>query len=820
MVALLISFGLAATIAPPVAAEESVAQQLAIHYVSQARQILDARELSPEMVDLALEMIQEAGRLDPNSADIQRLHIDVALLAERRDVKRDAVERLVRLDASDQRARLFRATMKIEEHQTLSGRVSAYESMLAPERRDRLGAAVASRLAYDLALLHRREGNTDRFAHWLTEAAVLDPTNKPAAALAAGYFRHYVEDAYAEAELLTNLLMADPTDSRSQMLLASHLLDHGAYRGAERIYRIARSTYESQDRITPDDLVADIALASWAAGNLSSALRLIEEHQTLRNQEMRSQLRRADPTLNPVERAQRVAALSPTLAAVRAAAALRAEDQRYETYVNRILDSTRYVLQQMEGALEENEQFASEINLERARLKLNTAWILLWLGGNVDRAEELLETTRALQPLSDRAEQRFRGWRAHREGRLADAVELLEPLREDDPASRLGLAEVYLDRGERQNAAREYLAVARAMPGSLMGVWANDRLNELLGQRAPLTAESTRMNDLIETLPRTLDRFVREPRSALSIRLTPVETRVHSYQPVRVRMEITNHAPFPLGIGRDEPIRSDVILLHNAQSVQAGVLGAMRPEVVSINRRLRLMPRERLTIDLDMRAGPLRSLLTYFPLAGVTVRTRGIVNFTTSPMGAPIPGVLGSDHETRPYRIDGQRITPDWIESSLARLEGDGPRGDLHGFARLCYAAASTLGPNAPEDAVRALTDTREAVRDAFPKLQPAEQAWIVCILPQGEGTEPILERARQSEDRDVIMSYLAFRVRHPDHPMLDRARRHDDAAVVRFSEVLYRVLRATFEEEIDPFFDMPEEVDSVIEGESESRRD
>ncbi len=781
---------------------ETPAQMLAIQYLAQARQVIGVQSLTPELMTLSIEMLREATRLDPANPEHFRTLLDVAILAERRDLQRESAAALLELDPHDHRAQLILANARIDAHQTFSARVAAYESQLSGIEREQLGDAVASRLAYDLALLHRREGNTDEFVRWLTEATVLDPSNKSAAAMAAGFFRMYVDDDFAETELLINLLLADPTDLKGQTILGSHLLDHGAYRGAERIYRLADSTARVNRSFAPDNLVADRVLAIWGNGDPARAHRVIRDHQAQRNQMLRTMVQRDRPDLTPLERAQMVVPLSPTLAAIRAALAVQLDDDQQAQHIRRISDAADQYVQRLTEAEDLSHREREERDHEIALVSLNAAWTMLWLGGDLEQVDRLLEQARALRPLSERAEDRFRGWRALRHGDEAGAVEVLERHRDTDIASRLGLAEAYLARGDRQQAARHFLSVVREQPGNLVGIWALDRLAELLGQRASFSSTADELNALIASLPNAIDRVASEPRSLLSIQARPLRTRYQTYEPVTVRFEITNHAPFPLSIGRDAPIRSDLILLHRAQIAVARSMGPIPPQVYSISRRLRLMPRETLRFDVDLRTGPLHGPLTYDPLSGLTLRTRSILNFDLTSAGSPTPGVMGTDHETRPFRIDGRRITSEWLERTLQRIVESGPGDDLLEFARFGAAATIEPGSDAPEQQRNLIRSVREQVIDESANLPIEAQAWLLAVLPRSEVFDPIIERARNSEDRTLFMSYLTFRVRDADHPAFDRASRHNDPTVRAYATTLRRAIRSTMEGEENDLFD------------------
>jgi len=63
---------------------------------------------------------------------------------------------------------------------------------------------------------------------------------------------------------------------------------------------------------------------------------------------------------------------------------------------------------------------------------------------------------------------------------------------------------------------------------------------------------------------------------------------------------VTNQSPIPLALGSDRPISSRFVLLPKMDQVSLEAM--IRPEVVDLDRRLRLMPQESITVDVPARA--------------------------------------------------------------------------------------------------------------------------------------------------------------------------------------------------------------------------
>ncbi|MBD3336949.1 MAG: hypothetical protein GF355_15660, partial [Candidatus Eisenbacteria bacterium] len=189
-----------ATVAPLVVALASAAgdgptaeERLAVQFRRAAARVIDAETLTVPAIEAAMSFLDEALALDPDNPELWRFAAELAVLADDQQAQAEAIERLVELDPRDTKARLMRLNLALERYDTVEGRVEAYRRLLAPEQRERIGSPTASRLALDLALLLRRHGDLDGFAEALGEAAALDPANRAAAAIAAGFFRMRVD---------------------------------------------------------------------------------------------------------------------------------------------------------------------------------------------------------------------------------------------------------------------------------------------------------------------------------------------------------------------------------------------------------------------------------------------------------------------------------------------------------------------------------------------------------------------------------------------------------------------------------------------------
>ncbi len=754
--------------------------------------LVESQPITVDVLGTAVVLVEEAFALNPEDAELCRLLYRFADLAENDEVRGRALGMLVRLDPLDDVARLLRVTAAVDRYQTVEGRLAAYEKLLAEPARTALGPTVASRLANDYAWLLDRTGDIDGFARWIAEAVVLDPSTRTAAATAAGFFRMNVgADPFAEAELLTTLLLADPTSLETQTVLARLLVENGAYVGADRLYDLAARNSEARRAPPSGGLLADRIVAQWGRGDVRGALAIVQRRQREVDEPYRAALRSENQELTPVELAQRHAPITVTLATARAALLDRYDDR----LAGAALDSALAAYDLHIGILKNEASIEARLIAE---LALEAAFVTLWLGGGTDRAQGYLDDASAIlgeQALSDDARLRFEGWMALRRDEVSRALDLLQPIAARDAAAQLGVAMCRLAEGKRRDAARALYGVATSRRGTLMGMWAQDTLQELLGQPLPVGEIASKLEQLIASIPRIVDRLPEEPTLAVSVRVQPSKTTFGPYEPVIVNIEISNNASFPLAIDARGPIQSQVALSLKTQIARAPDITELRPMVVDIDRRLRLGPHERLVIPVDLRRGALAQVLNRTPLRGATLKVTATMAFYVAGPGSIRPGVLGSDVTSPPFRIDGVRLTPGWISSSIADILDPDTVKDIETFALLSQLVSIVVRAReeVPLQAIerfgdpqRVAKDTAAAIIHAYGKLNPVSRAWVLGAMIRTPALDPIYSMAQKDDDKLVRIAYLLYCLTGADDPMIDAARRGDDASVRLVAEMMY----------------------------------
>ncbi len=775
---------------PAAGAGLTTRELLSSELASAATTLTGAQPLTVEGLQTAILLLNEAAELTPGDPERWRQLFAAADLGEHPDLRRKALEHIVRLDPADDVARLRYVNDAIDLYQTVEERMDAYRKLLAEPNRKALGPAVASRLANDLAWLLNRSGDVDGFSHWLGEAVALDPSNRNAAATAAGFFRMNVaNDPFAEGELLTSLVLADPVSHEAQVLLAGLLLENGAYAGADRLYAMAARSARVAGAQPSSGLLADRALAQWGRGDVDGALETIRLRQREVDEPYRDELRRSEPDLTPLDLARRHAPLGGTLATVRAAVLKHCGSPSAAGALEDAIVAYEAEIDAIRQAADANPALG-------AGRCLDAASVVLWLGGDPQRAERFIESALSFQgaPLDAATRARFDGWLALRRGEYARAVELLQPLAESDPGARLGLAMSLRESGRLADAARNLNALAAARPGTLIGVWAAYALADDIGRKPPPSETANRLEALAASIPQVLDHLADDPTLAVSLRLVVPQVAVGPYEPIVVNLEITNNAPFPIAIDRRGPIRPQVALVVAAQMARDRALNELPPIVVDINRRLRLDPRQRLVVPVDLRRGSLAQILNQAPLRGATLKIRAISAFRMTGPQLLGPGAMGEQVESPPLRVDGVRLSAGFIPHSIAAILQADSLQDVALVALLShviYRIDYVLKSGKPEeldqfaaamrgypDPSRLAADAAAAVGETYAKLDTVSRAWLLGAMARSELLDPVYESAHQDQDRLVRVMYLLACLTTAEDPALSAAMASDDPVV------------------------------------------
>ena len=89
-------------------------------------------------------------------------------------------------------------------------------------------------------------------------------------------------------------------------------------------------------------------------------------------------------------------------------------------------------------------------------------------------------------------------------------------------------------------------------------------------------------------------------------------------------------------------------------------------------------------------------------------------------------------------------------------------------------------------DPQRVARETAAAIIHAYGKLDPISRAWVLGAMVRTPALDPVYSMAQKDDDKLVRIAYLLYCLTGADDPMIDAARRGDDASVRLVAETMY----------------------------------
>jgi len=780
---------------------KSMRARLAAALTRYGRGVLGTDPLSVEGLRAGTEFLREATVLDPDQLAAWRLLLGAALLVEREDLVEIALPAIVRLDPGDTVARTQRLWQAMDAAATLEQKSAMADQLLTPDAIDVIGSDVAARLMLRMALLHRRAGDVDAFMQRLNGALELDPTFLEAMAIRTGLLQHLEqEDPVAWTEVLQNLHLANLTDGGAAAELGLHLLHHGAYEAAARMLSMARGLESVAGHDVGTALDADLISALWASGDDEAAEALLEE-RTLALDQIFQQLAAAqsEHRLNTLEVARLKGPLPPKLSAMQV---MLAADHDEAADLRDALATAVEATDDLDR-LRAAENMPPEVRVANFERLLMLLLVFDASAGTIEDVESRIQDLRPLdedmQAVVDAAL-----------GRMPTAEERLAVLRAQAPRSTtaaLVLARRLDVEGYRREAATILLDAWRRSPGTLLGMLAGHRLSNLLGTPLPMEATAAAMAEIVDRVPRVVDRFPFEPSLAVVVHAEAKADRVGVYEPVIIDVTIANQTTSPLAIGPNGPVK-DLVLIEPTVDQPYESADAGMPILLDIAKRLQLPPHGEMRFSIDLRTTWVGEILNERPLNGAQIDTEVYFNprvatARQSGLPTPRPGPLGGVYATQSIRVDGQRVTDAWIETSIADLRDASMSNDAVTMALL---GSVLRDQDAAEGATSVTVDQASlmvaTMVEAWPKLDPVSQRWLAAVMPRTDRLQALWDLIDASQDsliQQITLVRIATLYDDPssalEEPLVSAGLRSNDVAVRRLAEWIEATLQLRAEQ-------------------------
>jgi hypothetical protein len=752
-------------------AEAAIAARLADGWTREGFLVLEPADVVPADLACGLAMFRAAAELKPDDPAMWRHLVQAAQLAgpimpDAEDLGRTALATLAKLAPDDQVVRLQRIVDAVEQRNTAEDRIAAFRAFLAPDVVKSIGAPVAARLAFDVALLESRRGNMDAFAQDVALALSLSPAFPAAAQAAAGFFAERSDDPIGQAELLVTAAMADPGDERTLQRLGNLLLQYGAYGSAARVYRMAGDAASAAERSqnVQDVIATDAALALWMSGRPADAIELMRRRSQRRAAAFLESVMQQNPTLTRTEAAA-IPPMVPAVAASMEIALLRAlgDDASATVGHDRLLKGT---VTSARLSLEQEPPMTTVA----AESLLEAANALALLGGTEEQVRSLVTAADKVQPLTEQAKARFEAWILLNSGQPAKALELFAANASGDAVTAYGTAMAETAAGDRQKGMRALLELARNARSVLPGALAAEEVRRATGVAVPAEDVAARLDAVVAGIPPSVDSMLAGSDRALGLIIEPVAVRSGPFDPVLVDVRVQNRTSIPMAIDAQGPIERTVAVVPRISTTGASNVIRFAPLVVPIDRVLELGGGQAVTVRVNLMWFAAGRRLVVSPLDGAQVGLRGSLNFLAMP-GSVRHGSLGTDAICEMIRVDGVPRTPEWLAESIAMVGGAFSEDAVVRTALLLHVSESA------EFSETDRAQARDAAVAAFVRWPAPARAWIALVAPAFEVVpEEFLKVAYADPDPQVRAATLVVFATDPRQAEVTRALESDDA--------------------------------------------
>ncbi|HYE62327.1 MAG TPA: hypothetical protein VD997_10045 [Phycisphaerales bacterium] len=758
--------------------------------------LMDIRGLKdprPTDYQVTLGLLGLAQSLAPADEALARRRAEAAWQAGDADALAAATSDIIRLDPKDTVATLRYLTTRIGAMQTADERLAAYDRAVAAQSLD---ASIRSRMALDAALLLKERGDDAGFVQRLKQATQLDSTNKEAALLAFTYFTQRVTDPMGRLELASNLLLADPLDVKSHELLRAEFAALNAWRAAARFHRVATGIHQASGLQDETPLHITDAALKWRVDGVRALLDSINNTLAVQRQHWKEL---ADRPGGSFIKGPEDVRLGEPFEEMRLAAAIAS--QRPNDIQASLTDMTANLQRRIE-LLRDVTRRPADMTAEQAADALTTAASsqALWQCLASVLAPAQPAPAEGAQPPAPAAPYTIpveassplvSGWAALRDKNY-EAAKTNFAQAGDSLWAQLGRAMLLYKTVSNGESARALSDVSSAAPltalGSLAATLAAEQQLKDGGGR-PVT-DAKPFEDFATSIPPWIDDMAKRPWGFQAMRVEPVTPVAGNLQPIKLRVRLKNLSPIPLGVGSSRTINTRLLFVPSMAN-NAGAALMLEPEVIEIDRRLRLMPGEELVCEVWPEVGMVGFAVqqnSHFPSR---IRWRVIQGFEVTGPSQRRPGLgcvesqidAGVLHESLPeVRMKGD----DLVNAIATAPEQSLPALFVAARIRLLIGA---------DPALDRLVD---AIARRYPSLSPEARMLAIAALPSTFRVPSMKELDRVvalDKDAQVLTLASVTRITSATDPILAAALGTNDPTATRVANAM----KARFDRNLQP---------------------
>jgi hypothetical protein len=838
-------------------------RRLASRLALDAFSLVRTAGVTAQEIDVALDMTLVGARMAPDSIEAWR---DVLALADligqgeesAAAVRVQALDQLARLQPRDQVILLRKLGVSIASRQTAEARMKAYELALSPAFAGTLSPPVASRLALDAALLQNRLGDAKAFESWLGRACTIDPSNPQSAEMRAGLSAS-LDAPEVVAQDLVAAIKANPASFELYSRFARLLLSQGAYEGARRMARNAdfaiRPQFDLQgfDPITP--IVIERCLAEWGAGSTEQARRRLHEYDQLRQQVFRALAQRQglvgtkqdieslgiapDGQVEVMRLALELADLSMVTAGTSGAAPVGTPDA--------VAAVRKAVLDGLDAQARDLSQHEDAGPAQRVAPLLLGAQLCAASLGDESETRAWLTRIESIAPLDPKALARFEGWIALKRGDAETAGKHFGESDPDAPMTMLGMAEVHRLSGRTAESLALLQSLATRDAAGPIGLLARTRW-EAQARKPLALPRAADFERIAKGVPEFWDAVLRGEKQAVLVEGRPVDSTLQPFDPLVVRLTLTNVSPAPLALDDGGPLMPSIAM--QPTRLQIGTANDS-PSIVQLDGDLVLPPGASLSVESDMRRWPVGLAAEQRPLESASITFRAVSNPVFVGRGVAL-GALGAEAVIEPMIISAPVTNDAWIESAIAAVRNPDSPSDLLDAALLMWVGAAaeaqaksrddelTNTINAAEAAtrVRRAADLEaierakasgqappperepvkpepideakyplvrwqgpvwDAIAASIARMPPHAQGWLLLISPgRSQGMDKVRDAVRSVDDPVVRLCYLYGAIVTQDDPVMAQELASSDPVRVHRAQGMQTMLRRNLQGALD----------------------
>lgn len=735
--------------------------------------VRDSLEVADHAIAGALLAVaQEHAAAD---AELLRWRIENASAAGDRGAVLTLTRRLLELDPHDTVAQLRYLSASLDRVQTAEGRLRSADRLAENHAID---PAVRSRVALDAALLARELGDDEGFARRLELALTLDGSNRDAADLALAFLGPQARGPVERAELLLQVLYADPSDAGTHRALALTMVEGGAFAAARRFYDLASFLARAEAGVAPPEVVSESFILNWYVKGVKPTLD--ELNAELANQRLAAQrawdaaVAQGVPTTGMQKPDEIFLQLS--FERDRLVGALMIDDfATAQAATDDIIRQLQLYARRFEDPNTRPPGLTTEDLTRRLATTAADIWgFLAWTSAAPEDIRAQMELLTSMLGADDAGVRRLAGFRHLKLGESDAALAIFEGLSGltgellDDIGYALALGAV----GRESESAAMLLRVFQDGPLTGVGAWARQRLITV-GQPDPIDAAMTApLTAQANAVPGWLDTMLARPDTAMNLTADVVDTAPEALAPPRVVLTLRNIAPIPLALGADRYLSSMMaatprLLVGTREEIELG-----QPETVNLARRLRLEPGQAVTVTIDAGAGATGWTIDAGASRTVRARWRVLQDFNVGARGFLVRGPMALEATTASVQwapLEETTIGPDAMASAVASAEGVA-------LARLAAAmrARAIESSRAPGEAWTTTDFERvaQAFAQRYPSCSPRDRLLLLAILPHARmfGPMAVVDAvARDEPDATLAAVVAATRVTDANDALLAR---------------------------------------------------